>query len=97
MRFEISEGTRASLDRWMQDPVMVGSEYLWPGRFHERLQISTRQYSLMERDWMQKHVQPTSKEVGEVSGDVVGPVDADNRIDFKFECCQSEVSRFSGT
>lgn len=51
----------------------------------------------MERDWMQKHVQPTSKEVGEVSGDVVGPVDADNRIDFKFECFQGEVSRFSGT
>lgn len=23
---------------------MVGSEYLWPGRFHERLHISTRQY-----------------------------------------------------
>jgi len=51
----------------------------------------------MERDWMQKHVQPTSKEGDGVSGDVVGPVDADNRIDFKFECCQSEVSRLSGT
>jgi hypothetical protein len=33
VRFEISEGTRASLDRWMQDPLIVGSEYLWPGPF----------------------------------------------------------------
>lgn len=26
VRFEISEGTRACLDRWMLDPLMVGSE-----------------------------------------------------------------------
>ena len=31
---------------------MVGSEYLWPGRFHERLHISTRQYARMVRDWV---------------------------------------------
>ncbi len=30
---------------------MVGSEYLWPGRFHERLHISTRQYARTVRDW----------------------------------------------
>jgi integrase len=52
VRFEISEGTRASLERWMQDPLMVGSEYLWPGRFHERLHISTRQYARIVRDWV---------------------------------------------
>jgi hypothetical protein len=34
-RLEISEGARASLERWMQDPLMVGSEYLWPAHFHE--------------------------------------------------------------
>lgn len=28
VHFEISEGTRAFLDRWMQDPLMAGSEYL---------------------------------------------------------------------
>ena len=33
VRFEISEGTRASVAKWMEDPLMVGSEYLWPGRF----------------------------------------------------------------
>jgi hypothetical protein len=31
---------------------MVGSEYLWPGRFYERLHISTRQYSRIVRDWV---------------------------------------------
>lgn len=30
---------------------MVGSEYLWPGRFHERPHISTRQYARIVRDW----------------------------------------------
>ena len=52
MRLEISEGTRASLEKWIQDPLMVGSEYLWPGRFHERLHISTRQYARLVRDWV---------------------------------------------
>ena len=31
---------------------MVGSEYLWPGRFHERLHISTRQYARIVREWV---------------------------------------------
>ena len=43
VRFEITEGTRKSLLRWMNDPLMMSSEHLWPGRFHERLHISTRQ------------------------------------------------------
>ncbi len=43
VRFEITEGTRKSLLRWMDEPLMVGSEFLWPGRFHERLHISRRQ------------------------------------------------------
>lgn len=29
---------------------MVGSEYLWPGRFHQRGHISTRQYARIVRD-----------------------------------------------
>ncbi len=52
VRFEISEGTRASVGKWMEDELMVGSEYLWPGRFHERLHISTRQYAWIVRDWV---------------------------------------------
>ena len=42
VQFEIAEGTRKSLLRWMNEPLMVGSEYLRPGRFHERLYISAR-------------------------------------------------------
>ena len=52
VRFEISEGTRASLTRWMREPLMIGSEYLWPGRFHERLHISTRQNARIVREWV---------------------------------------------
>lgn len=52
VRFEITEGTRKALSQWMEQPLMVGSEYLWPGRFHERLHISTRQYARLVRDWV---------------------------------------------
>ena len=52
VQFEISKGTRASVAKWMDDPLMVGSEYLWPGRFQEHLHISTRQYTRIVRDWI---------------------------------------------
>jgi hypothetical protein len=52
VRFEISEGTRASVEKRMKDEFMVGSKYLRPGRFHERLHISTRQYARIVRDWV---------------------------------------------
>lgn len=52
VRFEITVGTRNSLADWLDDPMMIGSEYLWPGRFHERLHISTRQYARLVRDWV---------------------------------------------
>lgn len=50
--FEITEGRRVSVKRWMKDPIMVGSEYLWPGHFHEPLHISTRQYAQIVREWV---------------------------------------------
>ncbi|WP_299961920.1 tyrosine-type recombinase/integrase [uncultured Roseobacter sp.] len=52
VRFEISEGTRASVKTWLKDDLMVGSEYLWPGRFRDCLHISTRQYARIVRDWV---------------------------------------------
>ncbi|GHF74989.1 tyrosine-type recombinase/integrase [Seohaeicola zhoushanensis] len=52
VRFEITEGTRKSLVAWLNDPLMLGSEHLWPGRFHERRHISTRQYARLVRDWV---------------------------------------------
>lgn len=52
VRLEITEGTSKSLSRWMDEPLMVGSEFLWLGRFHERLHISTRQYDRSVRYWV---------------------------------------------
>ncbi|MEL7466619.1 MAG: tyrosine-type recombinase/integrase [Pseudomonadota bacterium] len=52
VRFELSESTRASLERWLDDPAMLGCEYLWPGRFHDPLHISTRQYARLVKDWV---------------------------------------------
>ena len=52
VRFEITEETRKSLLRWIGKPSMMGSEHLWPGRFHDRLHISTRQYARLVRDWV---------------------------------------------
>ena len=50
VRFEITDGTRKSILRWLDDPLTVGSEFLWPGRFHKPLHISTRQYARLVRD-----------------------------------------------
>ncbi len=52
VRFEISEGTRISLERWIESPVMFGSLYLWPGRLHDRPHISTRQYARLLKGWV---------------------------------------------
>lgn len=52
VRFEISEGTRQSVARWMVEAVMVGSEHPWLGRFHERLHVSTRQYARIVKEWV---------------------------------------------
>ena len=52
VRFEITEGTRKSLMNWIGNPLMIGHEYLWPGRFHDRPHISTRQYARMLKEWV---------------------------------------------
>lgn len=52
VRFEITEGTRTSLATWLNDPAMIGHKYLWPGRFHDRPHISTRQYARLLKDWV---------------------------------------------
>ena len=53
VQFELTEGTRNSIAQWLKDPRMIGQEFLWPGRFHEPLHISTRQYARLVRDWVQ--------------------------------------------
>ena len=52
VQFEITEGTRNSLTAWIGDSAMVGSDFLWPGRFHESDHISTRQYARLLKGWV---------------------------------------------
>jgi site-specific recombinase XerC len=52
VRFEITEGTRKSLKDWIDHTLMAGDDYLWPGRFHDRPHISTRQYARMLKQWV---------------------------------------------
>ena len=52
VRFDITDGSRTSLAEWLSDPAMIGHEYLWPGRFHDRPHISTRQCARLLKDWV---------------------------------------------
>ena len=52
VQFEITDGTRHSLASWIDDPAMIGSDFLWPGRFHDPDHISTRQYARLVKDWV---------------------------------------------
>ena len=52
VRFEITETTRLSVDRWIRDPEMMGCEFLWPSRVHASPHLSTRQYARIMRDWV---------------------------------------------
>jgi integrase len=52
VRFEITETTRVSLDRWISDPEMIGFEFLWPSRIHGSPHLSTRQYARIVRRWV---------------------------------------------
>jgi len=52
VRFEITESTRLSLERWIQNPEMIGLEFLWPSRIHGSPHLSTRQYARIVRGWV---------------------------------------------
>ena len=52
VRFEITEPTRHSLERWIVNPEMLGADFLWPSRFHESPHLSTRQYARILRGWV---------------------------------------------
>lgn len=52
VRFEITETTRVSLERWIRDPEMIGLEVLWPSRIHGSPHLSTRQYARIVRGWV---------------------------------------------
>ena len=52
VRFEITEMTRRSLDRWIAEPEMRGADRLWPSRFRDSPHLSTRQYARIVRGWV---------------------------------------------
>jgi integrase len=52
VRFEITETTRLSLERWIGDVEMKGLEFLWPSRIHGSPHLSTRQYARIVRGWV---------------------------------------------
>ncbi len=53
VRFKLTSGTKASVERWLEDLLLIGSMHLWPGRFHDRPLIFTRQYARLVRLWVQ--------------------------------------------
>ena len=52
VRFEITETTRLSIERWISNPEMKGLEFLWPSRIHGGPHHSTRQYARIVRGWV---------------------------------------------
>ncbi len=52
VRFEISETSRQSLQRWIDEPDKTGAELLWPSRIHGSPYLSARQYARMMRAWV---------------------------------------------
>jgi site-specific recombinase XerC len=52
VKFEITETTRQSIERWIADPEMLGAEFLWPSRLRGSPHLSTRQYARILRGWV---------------------------------------------
>lgn len=52
VRFEITETTRQSLYIWINDPKMIGLEFLWPSRIHGSPHLSTRQHARIVSGWV---------------------------------------------
>lgn len=52
VQFELTENTRNSVTNWVNAPEMIGCGHMFPGRFHDRPHISTRQYGRLVRDWV---------------------------------------------
>ena len=52
VRFEITERTRQSIERWIMAANLVSSDYLFPSRLHASPHLSTRQYSRIVESWV---------------------------------------------
>ena len=49
---ELSENKRDTIASWTTSPEMTGCGFMFPGRFHDRPHISTRQYGRLVRAWV---------------------------------------------
>ena len=52
VQFELGENTQETVTNWIKSPEMIGCQFLFPSRFHERPHISTRQYGRLARNWV---------------------------------------------
>ena len=52
VQFELAENTRETVISWTKSPEMMGCQFMFPSRFHDRPHISTRQYGRLVRDWV---------------------------------------------
>lgn len=52
VQFELTENMRDSVLLWVKSPEMFACQFTFPRRFHDRAQISMRQYGRLVRDWV---------------------------------------------
>ncbi|MEP4195064.1 MAG: tyrosine-type recombinase/integrase [Aliishimia sp.] len=52
VQFELTENTRETVISWVRSPEMIGCQFMFPNRFHDRPHISTRQYGRLVWDWV---------------------------------------------
>jgi len=52
VQFELAENTRETVTNWINSPEMIGCQFMFPSRFHDRPHISTRQYGRLVREWV---------------------------------------------
>lgn len=50
VQFELAENTRKTVNSWIVFLEMIGCQFRFPSRFHDRPHISTRQYGRLVRD-----------------------------------------------
>ena len=52
VQFELAENTRETVTNWISSLEIIGCQFMFPSRFHDRPHISTRQYGRLVRDWV---------------------------------------------
>ena len=52
VQFELGKKTQETVTNWIKSAKMIGCQFLFPSRFHDRLHISARQYGHLVRDWV---------------------------------------------